>query len=126
MSVRDGFSRLAYQQAASVQVLGGDIDRPNFIPIPGALHTAGAAGAHIYTITTASVANYTCEVGSGFQFSVQNNSGNAITFAVSGIVTAGAGTAISVPLITARTRMFQLTRISDQAWQLDSFGILTQ
>lgn len=124
MSVRDGFVRTAYPQAASLQVMGGDIDRPTFTPLPGGLHTvAVAAAGRTWTISTAAVANYSVEVGSGFQFTVQNNGASTITLVGSGIVTAGAGT---IAVATARTRIFQLSRTGEATWQLDTLGTLTQ
>lgn len=129
-SVRDATANRAFSVAprpgaSSVQVMGGDIDRPFFCPVPSGVHTvATAAAGRTWTITNAAAAlPYDLAVGEGFSFAVQNNGANTITLAVAGGVSAGAGT-ITVP--TARVRLFVLTRTGEATYQLDTLGVLTQ
>ena len=129
-SVRDATANRAFSVAprpgaSSVQVMGGDIDRPFFCPVPAGIHTVAlAAAGRQWTITNAAAAlPYDLAVGEGFWFAVQNNGASTITLAVAGGVSAGAGT-ITVP--TARVRLFVLTRTGDATYQLDTLGVLVQ
>lgn len=129
-SIRDasanrGFSVAPYPGATSLQVLGGDIDRPFFCPVSGALHTvAVAAAGRTFTITNAAAAlPYDLTVGQAFSFAIQNNGASTITVVAGGGVSAGAGT-LTIP--TARVRIFVLSRTGDSTYQLDTLGVLVQ
>lgn len=110
--------------ASSIQVLGGDIDRPAFYPTAGGVHTvAVAAAGRTFTITDAAVPlPYDLKIGEGFSFIVQNNGASTITLARAGNVVAGSGT---LTVATNTSRMFFLCRTSQTAHQLTTFGTLT-
>ena len=110
-------------QSTSV-VTEPDAAKTFFNPVQGALHTVASTAAVTWTITDASAPlPYDLKIGEGFLFFIQNNDGaDAITVAVAGNVTAGAGT-FTVP--SARTRIFSLTRISNLVHQLNTLGVLT-
>ena len=110
--------------AVSMQVMGGDIARPLFYPVPGGIHTvAVAAAGRAWVITDAAVAlPYDLKVGEGFFFIVQNNGASTITLSGAGNVTAGAGT---LTVATNTSRFFMLSRTSATAHTLTTFGTLT-
>lgn len=118
--------------ATSIQVMGGDIARPNFTPVPGGIHTvAVAAAGRTWTIDDTTVPlPYDLKVGEGFWFIVQNNGANTITLAAAGgtsSVTAGAGT---LTVATGTSRFFMLCRVpptspNTLAHVLTTFGTLT-
>lgn len=113
--------------SCSFHTIGGaDADVSPFYPVPGGFHsrtTAYAAG-RTWTITDAAVAlPYDLKTGEGFIFWVQNESGNTITLAGAGSVTADAN--VTLTAANNNTTLFALIRTSATAHVLTRFGTLT-
>ena len=105
----------------NVQLITIDAAQAFWTPRAGTLHSfATSAAPRTLTITNAVTAlPYDLKIGEGFHFWLQATGGQTITVAVGGTVVAGPGTFTTA---TGSCRHYLLTRTSQTAFQVDTFG----